>query len=65
MMHATAPPPGASNLSTGLDLRDTRNAIATLQRRDAPMGVVWDAKDRLLPVTYKFRFALDLDAGLQ
>lgn len=29
------------------------------------MRVVWDAKDRLLPVTYKFCFARDLDAGLQ
>jgi hypothetical protein len=29
------------------------------------MRVVGDAKDGLLPVTYKFCFARDLDAGLQ
>jgi hypothetical protein len=65
-MHATAPPPwcGKPVNWTG-PLRDTRNAIAALQRRDAPMRVVWDAKDRLLPVTYKLCFVRDLDAGLQ
>ena len=29
------------------------------------MRVVWDVKDRLLPITRKFCFARDLDAGLQ
>lgn len=29
------------------------------------MRVVWDARDRLLPITYKFCFARGLDAGLQ
>lgn len=48
-----------------LDLRDTRNVIAALQRLDVPMRVIWGAKDHLLPVAYGFRFARDLDAAFE